>query len=318
MRVVVSICCSFGLLCVARVGAAWADPKNAEPKAWSCGNLGTIAVVPEAESGVSCPGQAIGSGMDVNPATLGPGDEDWVVFTAEAGQTVMLTTDGIGEPEPDTYLELYFGCGTTPIAQDDDSGPGLFSRITYLVPVSWEYHAKVRGFDSETTGRYHLALTCAISADRPELDLCSDAYALDRCTGGSLEGDVSHAIDDYVTGDPSCTGYVSNGKDVAYRMDLLAGDAVELLYVQLEFDASMYIVAESGDVATSCVIGADGEMTGESESIRWIVETPGTYWLILDAYGSDTGAAWALDYSITCGPTPIETTSWGDLKSNFR
>ncbi len=76
---------------------------------------------------------------------------------------------------------------------------------------------------------------------------------------------------------------------------------------------------DGGMEAGICVAGADSTAAGEPEALHWVAEAGGTYWLILDTYGEDIGSAWTLDYSITCGPSPSETTSWGwgDSKLSF-
>ena len=315
---VVRICGTIVLLSTVWTGVIVADPQHVEPKPWACGDAAVTVVVAEAESDTICPGQAIGAGTEVNPAALEAGDEDWYAFHAHAGDLIEVTTGRIGESELDTVLELRSGCGEAPLARDDDGGPGLFSRIVYLVATSGDYRIGARGFDSSVTGPYRLTLTCGAPAAPPENDRCNDAYALDRCTSGSLEGQSFAASDDYCPPDGSCTVYPAHGRDVAYRLDLLSGDTVELAYAQRGFDGSVYLIHDCGDSASACVFGSDGVLAEDAESLAWAAETSGTYWLILDAYGEETGGAWKLDYSITCGPNATETTSWGDLKRTFR
>lgn len=315
---VLRICGTIVLLSTAFAGASGADPRNAEPKLWACGVANASLVVAEAESDTICPGQPIGTGTEVNPATLEAGDLDWYSFHANAGDLIEIMTSPIGESELDTVLELRLGCEEAPLARDDDGGPGLFSRIAYLVAISGEYRIGVRGFDSSVAGPYRLSLTCGLPAAPPENDRCNDAYALDRCTSGSLEGESFGASDDYCPPGGSCTTYPAHGRDVAYRLDLLSGDTVELAYSQRGFDGSIYLISDCADSAPACVFGADGVLAEDAESFAWAAETSGTYWLILDAYGEETGGAWKLDYSITCGPNATETTSWGDLKRTFR
>ncbi len=69
-------------------------------------------------------------------------DEDWVRFYAEAGQRVTVDTQDLG-PDADTYLELYFESGSSPLASNDDEGPGqLQSRIQYLIEETGIYYAR--------------------------------------------------------------------------------------------------------------------------------------------------------------------------------
>lgn len=338
--------------------SALADKYESNEKNWSNGVIPSTAVYPEDE-GVNntCPGQAIACGDDVQPAAINPaGEVDWLQFYATAGTLITVGTDAWNGSTTDTYLELYFGCGTGIIASDDDSGPGFFSLISnFPAPTTGYYQIKVRGYNGSSQGEYKLFLRCTEPTPPPENDRCNDQYAIERCSQGSLEGDLQWATDNYHTnGSNPCTGYSADGKDVAYRLDLNAGDVVDLTYTQPTFDASFYIITDCANSAGTCVVGADDTVTGEPEVIHYVVPTTGTYWLILDTYGTNTGGVWTLTYNITCAgpsgaccigsvcritseqdcpgtwygegsscdpnpcPTPAVETSWGQIKADYR
>ncbi len=101
-------------------------------------------------------GPAAGGGIAPSAATLlevdGPGrrgnltpvmGRNWFRFPATAGQTYYVTTDGGGV---DTWVILYDGAGTSlqQLAEDDDSGPGLGSRVDYEAEVSGDVYVLVR------------------------------------------------------------------------------------------------------------------------------------------------------------------------------
>jgi hypothetical protein len=135
----------------------------------------------------------------------------------------------------------------------------------------------------------------------PDNDVCDGALPIERCAAGSLEGDNLWANNDYDPGSGGCaSGYAEVGKDVVYALDLLAGDVVDLTYLQPSFDAAFYIITDCSDPAGSCVIGADNTVLGEPEVIQWAVPADGRYYLVLDTYGHGGGGLWTLDYSITC------------------
>lgn len=307
-----------GLSCVI-VGAAAADKYEANEKDWSYGISDGLGTVAEQEPNDTCPGQQIACGDDVEPAALVPGDNDWYTFTAVAGTLITIGTDSYNGSTTDTYLELWSGDCASQLASNDDGGPGLFSLISnFVAPASGSYNIKVRGFSGSTQGEYKMFLRCVEPTPPPENDRCTDAYAIERCTSGTLEGDVTFARNDYNPGSGGCTGFSANGRDVAYRLDLVAGDVVDMTYTQLAFDTSFYIVTDCSNPAGTCVVGADATLSGEPEVINWVVPADGTYWLILDVFGTDTGGLWVLDWVITCEPTPVEDASWGEVKKNFR
>lgn len=78
-----------------------------------------------------------------------PGDEDWVFFEAQAGQTVELA---VTNPDCDAQLFLYAGEAATVLAFDDDSGPGFAPLLRYSFSQTGRYYARLRLFLSETGG----------------------------------------------------------------------------------------------------------------------------------------------------------------------
>lgn len=344
---------------VACAGTAFADKYDATEKPWEYTVYAPPrAIVPEAEPNDACPGQAINCGDAVEPAAINPGgDLDWYSFAANAGDVLTIGTDAYNGSSIDTYLELYFNCGSTMIAYDDDSGPNLFSLISnFTAPSTGTYTVKARGYSASVVGDYRLFVTCVPGQPPPDNDVCSGAIPIERCTQGSLSGDLQPYTNNYDPGSSGCTGYAAAGKDAVYVLNLQQYDVVNFSYTQLSADASFYLVTDCSNVTGSCVAGADDTVTGQAEVITYTVTNPGTYYLILDCYGTNTGAAWTLNYTITCpGPplgaccvgeectvtlqqdcqgvwkgagtdcdpnpcivVPVEQTSWGQIKSAYR
>lgn len=297
----VSVLCLMAL-CVSSL--AMADPANVEPKTWSVVLSGDRAIIPEQEPNDTCPGQQMACGDVIEPAFLDPGNFDWYQFNvAVAGTWITIGVDSYQGSSWDSYLELYSDNCTTMIASDDDSGPGLFSLISnFVAPYAGVYNVKVRGYGTSSTGAYRMYVNCDEPIPPPENDTCDRALPIERCTTGSLNGDVTLAVNDY-NPPTGCTGYTANGKDVVYYMDLLAGDEVDLTYTQLAYDASFYVVTDC--VNMDCIAGADDTVTGQAEVISFTAAFDGRYYIILDVYGTNTGGLWTMDYSIFC-PTPPE------------
>ncbi len=283
---------------------AMADPANVEPKEWHNNYSWVRAEYPEQEPNDTCPGQSTACGDVVNPAYLNPGEQDWYSFHVDAGIPITVGTDAVNPGDnTDTYIELYFECGGTILAQDDDSGPGFYSLITnFNAPSTGTYNVKVRGYSQTSQGPYKIFFNCTPPPPPPANDRCDGAFTIDRCTAGSLEGDLTSANNDY---DPpsQCTGFSAAGKDVVYYMDLQVGDIVDLTYNQVAYDASFYIVTDCSNLST-CVAGADDGVTGDPEVIHYVAAAAGRYYLVLDTYGTGTGGAWTLDYMIQCPGPP--------------
>jgi len=245
------------------------------------------------------------------------GDRDWYVFTANAGDEITCGTDFAsgGLPGFDSYIEMYADDCTTQLAYDDDSGPGTYSLISgFIAPYTGAYHLMVRAYGDYYTGCYMAFVDCNIPPPPPDNDTCEGAeatgYFFARCTAGSTYGNTDDAADNYSPTN-NCTGYSAYGNDVVYYMDLEAGDTVAFTYTQLVWDASIYILTDCGNM-NSCVAGADGTVSGEPEVLSYSVPTTGRYYLVLDAWSTDQGGDWTLDYLITCPTPPIGACCYGD------
>lgn len=343
------------LLLVASVGSVFADKIEPNEKPWEYPWGQPRAIIPEVEPNDTCPGQlGMVSGDQISPADLVPGEFDWYSFDANAGDWLTCGTDAYNGSSWDSYLELYYACGGTMVAYDDDSGPDMFSLITnYLVPQTGQYNAKVRGWSSSGGGPYVFNLSIVPAPEPPANDQCDGAEALVG-TAGSIAGDLTLAVNNYdpYDGMSSCTGYPAAGKDVVYTATLAAGEILDLVYNTPNHDGSIYVITDCANPSGTCVIGEDDP---EPEHIHWTCDAAGLYYIIVDAYGTNTGSTFTLDWSIApppaprgaccvgeacsvteesqcggtwlgpntdCSPnpcsTPTEETSWGQIKSNYR
>jgi hypothetical protein len=252
-----------------------------------------------------CPGQEINCGDVVTPASFAPAtDDDWFNFEVTTpGLLLTVGTQPYNGSDTDTYLKLWYeyNCNPTtlPLAEDDDSGPGMFSLIAINPAPTGRYYAQCFSYGHLTTGEYEFFVNCTAHQPPPPNDQCSGALVL-PCWIGSVDGDLTEATNDYDPGipGPSCTGYGAAGRDLTYKVDLDAGNIIHLVYTGYNYDASFYIVTDCGNASGSCVVGADGMLTGQPETIDWTCTTTGTYYIIVDAYGTDAGGTYTMSYTI--------------------
>jgi len=297
------------LLAVTFAGTALAAPGYHSPKPWAWGGVPhPNAIIPEQEPNDVCPGQSMNCGDEINPGALNVGgDVDYYQFYGQAGTAVTIQTGPLQSGDnTDTKLYLYFGCGTSYIAYNDDGGgQGWYSLISnFILPSTGYYQIQVVGYSSGITGPYKLDLTCTIPNPPDPNDTCNPNYSIPRCTNGVLNGDMTLDHNDYDPLSGGCsTGYPEQGVDVAYMMDLQAGDVIDMTYYTPGWDAAFYIITDCSNPSGSCVVGADAAY--DTEVIHYVVVNTGTYWLILDHYGLNTGTGpWTLTYNITC-PGPL-------------
>jgi len=323
--------------------------KDTEPY-WTYQLSGTRAIYPEVEPNGSCAtAQPSACGDVIDPAQINPAaDWDYYRFHVTAGDPITVGTDQSGtQPTMDTYIYLY-DPSCTQVAYDDDSGPGLYSLITnYTALMTGDYYLVVKAYSSTVVGYYKAFIICTPPAtgacctgagictvmtqaacvtalgtymgdntvcipnpcpQPPPNDTCAGALPLERCSSGSIAGSMISCANDYNPGSTGCTGYNENGPDVTYVLNLLAGDIVHVVYTTPAYDGAIYMVTDCANVATSCVIGEDDP---EPETWTYTVVTPGTYYIIADAYTSTTSGDFTLDWSVTC-PAPTGACCFAD------
>jgi hypothetical protein len=101
------------------------------------------------------------------------GDQDWVRFAAEFGTIYVLQTSNLGS-KADTYLHLYNTDGSLELAQNDDYGYGLASRVVWQAPADGVYYAKVNHHSPTVSGAttsYDLAISegvCLPDSSEPD------------------------------------------------------------------------------------------------------------------------------------------------------
>ncbi|MGE3171255.1 MAG: hypothetical protein AB7O97_01435 [Planctomycetota bacterium] len=93
--------------------------------------------------------------------TTGPADYDFWSFRTSAPTTVTLVT-GPGSAATVARDTVVFLCDSTmtPLASDDDSGPGAYSRLTYDCGAGL-YYVVVRGRGPQDVGAYDLDILVA-------------------------------------------------------------------------------------------------------------------------------------------------------------
>lgn len=95
-------------------------------------------------------------------------DHDWIRITLEAGSTYTISLAGSGgSPLSDTYLRLRDASGNV-IAFDDDSGPGLYSALTFTAASTGTFYLDAGSYySSGDTGGYTLTVSAAPDPGAP-------------------------------------------------------------------------------------------------------------------------------------------------------
>jgi len=145
-----------------------------------------------------------------------------------------------------------------------------------------------------------------VTTNAPSNDTCAGAILL-TCGSINLSGDTSTANNDYDPGNIGCTGFSEAGRDVVYKIVAASGDSLYVNYTQTSGDAAVYLITDCSNPTASCVAGADNTDIGVAETINYKFVNAGTYYLILDSFGANSGGPWTATGQLfgSCPPPPV-------------
>ena len=126
-------------------------------------------------------------GASLNGAVNTAGDRDWFAVDLVAGQRYSISLDGAAYGSysalSDPYLRL-LNASSSLVAQDDDSGPGLNSLLTFTASATGRYYLDVGAYGDSSAGGYRLAIS-AVSGPAPPT---TPVYTLDQIADYLING----------------------------------------------------------------------------------------------------------------------------------
>ena len=147
-------------------------------------------------------------------------------------------------------------------------------------------------------------------------DTCAGAIQI--CGDFNITGLTTGAVNDYSPTNGCASGYSETGPDIVYYIDMLAGDTFTVTMQTTGWDDGIYLITDCANMA-SCVAGSDLYPTGSNFSYTVPAGPGGRYYLIVDGYGTASGA-FTITGTAPCHtpPVPTEVKSWGAIKASFR
>lgn len=135
-------------------------------------------------------------------------------------------------------------------------------------------------------------------ADRPPGDNCGSPIPLQWGGDWGYAGDLYSYANDYNPAQPgpSCTGSPAPGRDAVFAMDMGCGMGLVAGLNPENFDGSLYIVTDCGDISGSCVVGCDNAGVGAGEQVFFTPTTYRTYYIVVDAHDFWAGGAFELSF----------------------
>ncbi len=137
------------------------NPNSPTPTTGPCGDI-------YEQDGLPASAKDILIGTTQRHLVCPAGDADWVRFYARSGKVYTIRTANLG-PGLDTYMYLFDTNGTTVLAQNDDGGDGVASRIDFYPLRDDYYFAQVKnaGDIGGPQLTYDLILTVAPGVPQP-------------------------------------------------------------------------------------------------------------------------------------------------------
>jgi hypothetical protein len=178
-------------------------------------------------------------------------------------------------------------------------------------PETWSCNVEAfcGGDDPDCDIDLGLPVQGCVGDQRCLLDVCREVPAGDRCetaidlVEGEISGEWTVARHDYQMGDglpPSCVLYGTPGRDIVYRVTLLAGQTLTVdAASDAPVDLSIYVVTSCDDLPSSCLAGADDLYTGLPEHLELTSTDGGEVFLIVDQYRGPTPGTFTLDVDIS-------------------
>jgi hypothetical protein len=221
-------------------------------------------------------------------------DQDWLKFTATAGQLYVIETYELG-PDADTKICLFNTNGASQIACDDDSGGGLASRLRWTAPGDGTYYLRIKHTVASISGpttSYHVAISVGDPLDSYEPDN-SPAQAAPIGTDGAAQ---KHNFTP--NGDQDWVKFTVDSTTLPYTIqtDKLSGDS----------DTILHLIALDG--ATE-LTSNDDYGGSERSLITYIFPSPGAYYARVHHYRTNrSGLGTQYELSVTKNYQPPTAT----------
>ena len=139
------------------------------------------------------------------------GDHDWFRLSLTAGQEVTIalnatTIGGVADP----YLRVYAANGSTLLFENDDSGTGTNSLLSFKATTTGVYYIDAAAFENAGTGNYQLGVSNYVPPP-----VATPAQIADQLVNGYWDGRSRHFN-------------VSQGGSITVNLTVLAADGQAL------------------------------------------------------------------------------------------
>jgi len=183
-------------------------------------------------------------------------------------------------------LYLFTGCanvaGTCGTGMGADDWSSSSEEISFKPTTTGTYYIGVSGNSSTDYGSFTLTIDEFATITN---DTCATATALTLTSGkGSANGHNVGATDTVNLTSSGCTSDVTPGGDIFHKVTLTAGKNYKFQVTPASgFNQAIYLLSDCTAPTTKCVVGADSEYSGDTESFTYKPTTTGTYYIGVDS-----------------------------------
>jgi hypothetical protein len=226
----------------------------------------------------------VGLANDYDPPTsctgyAAAGPDQAYALPLAAGDVVEAIAEF--EPALDGALYAVTDCGalTSCVEGMDAALAGQDESMRFVARTAGSHYLIVDAYEANESGQHDLTVahytaeTCAASAP----------LAFGTTEWFTTQGKVN----DYSPNSGGCTGFAASGPDRVYSILMFAGEQLHVAATSA-FDSSLYLVSNCADVNGSCLAGSDLGVGG-TEVIAPVFQQTGTYYVIVDGFGSASG-----------------------------
>ncbi|MBK8022672.1 MAG: pre-peptidase C-terminal domain-containing protein [Chloroflexi bacterium] len=192
---------------------------------------------------------------ETKPGWLQAGVPSSYQFAGAAGDAIVIHLES---EEFDPFLRL-LDFQDNVLAEDDDSGMELNSRLSATLPAEGLYHVEVSSFDSNAGGKFTLSLEQL-----------------------AAPGDLSYG--------QVVQGQIQGGSPQSYRFSGQAGERVQIQVDSSEFDAMLTLFLVNSDSP----LASNDDYTGLNPYLEVLLPEDGVYRIEVSTYSGGAGAFWLM------------------------